>query len=435
MAQKNLAEDGFVVPFQEAIDYYRQKITLPTRMWRDIEGRSHDRAFVVAGAIKEGLLADLRAAIEKGVVGQSTLEQFRKEFAQIVEKHGWTGYAGSGSVAGRAWRTRVIYETNLTTAYAAGRYAQMTDPDIVKVFGHWRYRHAYYRVPERPREEHLNWDGLVLAYDDPWWDTHYPPNGWLCSCGVEGMSKREMKAEGIEPGEAPPTGTRGVRDPATGETVQVPNGIDFGWDHAPGKDWSKGIVPKELAVPLKPSVGPAAPVTPAPPLAEIARPFAQPKLPPGLEERDYVKAFLKPFGADFGKPVLFRDASGQVLPVSDGMFTDGSGVLKFAKRGRGPEMARLAETIIDPDEIWVDWSLGKGGVTRLIRRYLRLAPTEQGTGTAGFSMFEWSSSGWSGVTAFPATKGVDKVNTDYLERQRAGALLYRRKVEDKRQEE
>ncbi|MCA0339942.1 MAG: head morphogenesis protein, partial [Proteobacteria bacterium] len=233
--------DEFGVPFQEAIDFFRQKLNLPSKTWRDIEGRSHDRAFVVAGAMKDALLSDLRAEIDKAVAGKTTLEEFRKNFDAIVARHGWTGWTGEGSEAGRAWRTRVIYETNLKTAYAAGRYAQMTDPDIVKVYKWWRYRHAFYRQPERARPEHRDiWNGTVLRFDDPWWDTHYPPNGWNCSCGVETLSDRELKAEGIEPDEAPPITTRTVIDPKTGEKVQVPNGIDFGWDHAPGRDWSRG---------------------------------------------------------------------------------------------------------------------------------------------------------------------------------------------------
>lgn len=77
---------------------------------------------VVAGAMKLDLLADLKAAVVKGLTQGTTLAEFRKDFDTIVAKHGWTG---SGSEAGVAWRTRLIYETNLRTAWQAGRWAQV----------------------------------------------------------------------------------------------------------------------------------------------------------------------------------------------------------------------------------------------------------------------------------------------------------------------
>jgi hypothetical protein len=53
-----------------------------------------------------------------------------------VATHGWD-FKG-----GRNWRTRVIYQTNLQTSYAAGRYQQLTDPDMLKVRPYWRYVHS-----------------------------------------------------------------------------------------------------------------------------------------------------------------------------------------------------------------------------------------------------------------------------------------------------
>lgn len=412
--------EPFGVVFQEALDFHRQKVSLPSAGWRDLTGRAHDRAFVVAGAMKEGLLADLRTEIDRGLAGKTTLTEFRTRFDAIVEKHGWTGWTGEDTEAGRAWRTRVIYETNLKTAYAAGRYAQMTDPDVVKVYRFWRYRHGYYRRPAEPRPEHVSWDGLTLIWSDPWWETHYPPNDWECSCGVETMSARELKAEGREPDAAPPVTTRPVRDPRTGETLQVPDGVGLGWDHAPGRDWSRGVVPRELLNPLRPSIGPGRP-PPELPLAEVARPFTAARLPAGENDETYARAFLAHFGADIGRPAIVRDRAGHALAVSDALFRDASGAIKADKRGRGRDMARLAEALADPDEIWADWGVGPGGATRLVRRYLRLAPDG-----AGFVVFEWSASGWSGVTAFPPERRPGRLDPDYLDRQRTGALLYRR---------
>lgn len=409
-------QEPFNQPFQEAIDFLKQKTNLPTQTWRDIEGRSHDRAFVVAGAMKDALLQDLRGAIGQALKGAMTLEQFRKAFDAIVARHGWTGWTGEGSEAGRAWRTRVIYETNLKTAHAAGRYRQMTDPDVVKVYEFWRYRHAYYRTPERARPEHRDvFDGTTLRWDDSWWQAYYPPNGWNCSCGVETLTQDDLDDEGKRPDPSPTITTRKVKDPKTGEWVDVPLGIDLGWDHAPGRDWSRGVVPKELQKPLQP-LKPSerqAPVLSSP--MPAPRAFQQPSLPKGLAEPDYVNAFLAEFDAAIGQPRLFRDAAGHAIPISDQMFRDSQGRWKVLKRGRELELLRLAETLKEPDEIWLQWHRSSSGEPVLFRNYLRQSADGQ-----GFCMFSWSSMGWKEVTAFaPDTRG-------YLLKQRQGALLWRR---------
>lgn len=407
--------------FEEALRFFRQKIDLPSATWRDIEGRSHDRAFVVAGAMKEALLSDLRAEIDRAIAGKLSLADFRKNFDAIAARHGWTGWTGEGSEAGRAWRTRVIYETNLRTAYAAGRYAQMTDPDVVRVQKWWRYRHAWTRVPERERPEHAAWDGRVLAWDDPWWEAHYPPNGWNCSCGVETLSDEDLEEEGVRPDETPPSRTRPVRDPKTGETVQVPVGVDFGWDHAPGRNWAKGLVPKELERPLLPA-GASGPVRP-PPAMPTPRPFRADVLPADTPPERAVERFLAEFGAAPDKPALWRDPAGHALPIGGDLFQRLDGSSKSADRDRHLQLPRLAEAIKDPDEIWLDWMRRRDtGLYVLVRRYLRAAPDG-----AGFASFSWTSDGWEGSTVFAPEKGRQaKPSFEYLERQRAGALLWRR---------
>jgi len=211
------------LPFQEQTDFFRQKINLRTASWTDIFDGQHARAFVVAGAMREDLLKDLRAAVEKAIAGGGTMQQFRKEFDEIVARTGWV-YNG-----GRNWRTRVIYETNLNSSYMAGRYAQLQQ--VTRTRPYWRYKHSPWVLD--PREEHLGWNNMVLRHDDPFWSTHYPPNGWGCQCRVESLSERDLLKLGKDgPDTAPPIEleerTVGVRGPSP-RTVRVPKGIDPGF--------------------------------------------------------------------------------------------------------------------------------------------------------------------------------------------------------------
>lgn len=417
----NLAEP-FSQPFQEAVDFLQQKIALPSKDWREIVGRSHDRALVVAGATKEALYNDLASVIKTIPQGLSQRE-FTAEFERLVAKHGWTGWTGEKTEAGRAWRARVIYETNLKTADAAGRYKQMTHPDVLKRRPYWKYIHGYTRSPDTPRAEHQALDGKVFRADDPIWDTIYPPNGWNCSCGVEPITEEELTDLGKSGPDTPPDlGTHTVVDPRTGQKVQTTNGIDFGWDHAPGQSWARGLVPQELAVPLPPAPIINPPKV-QPPLAEFARPFTQPILPSDLKPEDYVDRFLAEFGATRDVPVLFRDPSGHALVISAESFKDGQGRWKVTRPdGRHAHVLRLAEAIRDPDEIWIGWGIGEDDKWRVVRRYLRTSPD-----SPEFASFSWWKDGWVGATAFSPTSGRHLLpNADYLERQRAGALLWRR---------
>jgi uncharacterized protein with gpF-like domain len=224
-----MAVDYGSLPFAEQIDFFRAKLNLPTASWTDIWQEMHDRSFVVAGAMREDLLADLRGAIDKAISSGTTLAEFRKDFDALVDKHGWT-YNG-----GRNWRTRVIYDTNLRQSYNAGRERQMADPELRKLRPYGLYRHGHSIVP---RQEHLAWDGVVLPLDHPWWQTHTPSNGWGCHCKKLMVSARDVERMGLQVADdAPPMNyqevTVGVRGPNP-RTVQVPEGIDPGFAYNPG---------------------------------------------------------------------------------------------------------------------------------------------------------------------------------------------------------
>ena len=219
------------LPFDEAIDFLKSKINMPSAYWTDIWQKLNARAFQVAGATKQSLIQDFRDALEAALEQGTTLQDFRKQFAEIVKAHGWQYHGSPG------WRSRIIYETNLSMAYAAGRYSQLTEPETLAAFPYWQYVHS---GALHPRLDHLNWNGLVLQADDPFWDSHYPPNGWNCGCRVAPVSDGGLQRQGkTGPDMAPPEDLRSWTDPKTGQVHMVPRGIDPGFDYNPGREWLK----------------------------------------------------------------------------------------------------------------------------------------------------------------------------------------------------
>lgn len=215
------------VPFNEAIDFFKAKLNLPSKSWDEMVGSIHAKGFTVAGATKMALLDDLRGAVNAAIESGETIGDFRARFDAIVQQHGWA-YKGE-----RGWRTRVIYDTNLRTARMAGRWQQYQ-----RVKDRRPYLQYQTAGDANVRPEHAAWEDTVLPIDSPWWDTHYPPNGWGCRCTTRSLSQRQMEREGLAVSEAPPINRTERINSATGEVFPpTPAGIDTGWDYNVGKAW------------------------------------------------------------------------------------------------------------------------------------------------------------------------------------------------------
>lgn len=404
------------LPFAEQIDFFRQKLNIDTDAWTDVYAGEHDRAFMVAGA-RGDVLTDFRAAIDGFIADGRTLGDFRKDFDQIVAKHGWA-YTG-----GRNWRTRIIYETNLRQSYNAGREAQMADPALRKLRPYGLYRHG---GSAEPREQHLAWDGLVLPLDDPWWNTHSPQNGWGCTCKKFTVSSRDVQRMGLTVADtAPPieweTKEVGKRGPSP-RVVRVPKGIDPGFEYRPGADWIRAMTPRPIDGPPPVIVGATGPK----PSMPAPRALATPALPKGLTEAEAAQAFLDALGAQGRRAFVYRDVLDEALPLSGDLFKDYRGAWKIQKEGRDQWLHVLADTLSDPDEIWVAWqTFGTKGPTVLRRRYIRVLPGDED----GVAVFEFGKGSWREITIFHVTDAIARKYghasaREYIESQRNGLRIY-----------
>lgn len=215
MSDKELVgvQSAFELPFDEQIAFFKQKVRLPTQSYKDITAIQHDKAFMVAGAMKADLLNDLYKAVLSAIENGDSLGQFSKNFDSIAKKHGWM--AGQHNTA---WRAKIVYQTNLRVSHSAGRYHQMRDPDMLKARPYWQYRHI---TADNPRLHHKRLNNIVLRADDVWWTVNYPPLGFGCKCYVRTLSQADMDRLGL----------------TVSDTPDMDGFTDKSFSHAHGSSW------------------------------------------------------------------------------------------------------------------------------------------------------------------------------------------------------
>lgn len=240
MAQISLAP----LPPKEAIEYFRSKGFAPREGrfdWRDTWREEHARAFVVAKAMQDDVLRDIREALQTAMEEGQTLAQFREGLTPKLQARGWWGKSLmedplTGEMRevqlGSRHRLRVIFDTNMRTANAAGRWARIQRTK--RAFPYLEYRQI-----QRPskRDTHEPYHGLIRPVDDPVWARIMPPNGFFCGCTVRQLNDRMLKAEGKQVSPPFDFAFEDYENRRTGEIERVPKGIHPGFDTNPGAIW------------------------------------------------------------------------------------------------------------------------------------------------------------------------------------------------------
>lgn len=232
------------LPPEEAVKYMQARgLLTPTFDWRDLWHEEHATQFTVSRLARLDLLQAVHDGILGSVNGDVSRRDFMRGIKDILVTEGWWGEktvtdpktGEPVTTTFDANRLNLIYDVNTRQAYAAGQWQRIernkaTSPYI-------RY---ITKRDERVRASHRAWDGITLPVDHPFWNTHTPPNGWRCRCRIVGVSQTEYD-KGLTPNgkamlkEAPPEELIEWKNKRTGEVMQIPKGIDPGFDYNPGK--------------------------------------------------------------------------------------------------------------------------------------------------------------------------------------------------------
>lgn len=226
---------------KDALDWFRAKAYKISFDYHDVWQAEHASVFTVAKAMRLDVLEGIRAQVDKALAEGQSFAEFRGELQPLLERMGWWGRQElfdpvEGVIQevqlGSPRRLSTIYTINLRTAHAAGQWQRIqrtkaTHPYLLYELG----------ASREHRLDHLRWAGCLLPVDHPWWQTHFPPNGWACKCHVRAVSELEaerLRAQGVVSETAPDEGSQEYLNPRTGEVMQVPKGIEPGWAYNPG---------------------------------------------------------------------------------------------------------------------------------------------------------------------------------------------------------
>ncbi|MGD8225957.1 phage minor head protein [Acinetobacter baumannii] len=194
----------FTLPPEDAISYLEKKGFKIGWDWHETLDNAHSKAFTVAKIARMDLLQDIRQSLISAMQQGQTLEQWKASITPVLQDKGWWGKKTVINPEGREQevqlgsprRLRTIYDTNMQSAFAAGRYKAMLASAEARPY--WEWRHI---TISNPRKQHVALNGRLFRFDDPFWNVAYPPSEWGCKCRVIARSAREVEGKEILSGE------------------------------------------------------------------------------------------------------------------------------------------------------------------------------------------------------------------------------------------
>jgi SPP1 gp7 family putative phage head morphogenesis protein len=175
--------------FEEAIAWFRNLVPLTDAEFAALSDASKRRAFKVAGVSQFDLIMEVWNALDSAIEKGTSWEQFQKATKEKLES------AWGKSNKYTAWRVENIYRTNVQSAYGAGRYKQLTDPDVLMLRPFWLLDAV---LDSRTSAICNALTGTTLPAEDSFWGSHVPPLHFGgCRTVIRALTRGQANTRGI----------------------------------------------------------------------------------------------------------------------------------------------------------------------------------------------------------------------------------------------
>jgi SPP1 gp7 family putative phage head morphogenesis protein len=163
-----------------ALNWLRSLTSFTRVAYDKLRPQYREAAFTIAKVEEVRLLDAAKDSLDRALATGSTEREFIRDLNAAFDKAGVTRLASH--------HAQTVFQTNIQTAYANGRFQQLVDPDVVKALPYWQYVTA---GDDRVRPAHAAMDQFIARWDDDIWHEWYPPNGYNCRCTVVALGRDE----------------------------------------------------------------------------------------------------------------------------------------------------------------------------------------------------------------------------------------------------
>ena len=173
------------VPALEAAEEILSRNPVLAEGWRAARDAWNARGFAVARSASLVVTEKVQDQVLRFLRGGTGLEDTIQAIRRSLQ-------ADDSSIT-RAY-AEVVFRTNTSSAYQAGRQAMAARPAVQRVASGWRYQAT---LDSNVRDNHRAGESFIAHTQDPVWANLAPPNGYQCRCALELVPTSLMRRLGL----------------------------------------------------------------------------------------------------------------------------------------------------------------------------------------------------------------------------------------------
>ena len=171
------------LPYAEALDYWTAQGGSREMLDKVLAGYRKN-AQAATELMLDNLSRTVIGRVESALANGDTLQDFARGVREDTVALGISPASSS--------YLETVYRTNVQTAYGAGRFRQLTNPDVMEVRQFVQYRTA---GDNRVRSNHAELDGVIFEASSSEWQRVAPPCGFNCRCSMVSLDDEGVREE------------------------------------------------------------------------------------------------------------------------------------------------------------------------------------------------------------------------------------------------